>query len=123
VLQWIRDLGNDVVQGCSAHLTSEHLGDIKDEPHWVALVFDMMEPEGVIRFGNSFGSPILEELSAAGRWWLAQPTAAKIKLADLPIRHQEDGFSCGMLVGNVHERFVDPSIPLAQPSHHHSTCE
>jgi hypothetical protein len=28
---------------------------------------------------------------------------------------QEDGFSCGMLVDNAHQHFVDPSIPLTKP--------
>ncbi|KAJ7864094.1 hypothetical protein B0H14DRAFT_3605365 [Mycena olivaceomarginata] len=33
----------------------------------------------------------------------------------LPIGKQEDGFSCGMLVDNAHQHFVDPSISLAAP--------
>jgi hypothetical protein len=28
--------------------------------------------------------------------------------------HQEDGYSCGILVDNMQQHFVDPSIPLLE---------
>ncbi|KAJ7881737.1 hypothetical protein B0H14DRAFT_3759288 [Mycena olivaceomarginata] len=111
-LRWIRDLGKDVVQSRAALITSGHLGLITDELHWVAVVFDMMQPVGVVRYGDSFGGEIPEELAAACRWWLNQHTAEKLELADLPIAHQEDGHSCGILVDNAQQHFVDPSVPL-----------
>ncbi|KAJ6615316.1 hypothetical protein B0H10DRAFT_2041596 [Mycena sp. CBHHK59/15] len=80
-LRWIRDIGDDMVQNQAALITSAHLGEITDEPHWVGVVFDC-RAECVVCYGDSLGSP---------------HTLAKIELADLPIGRQEDGFSCGML--------------------------
>ncbi|KAF7330683.1 DDE superfamily endonuclease [Mycena sanguinolenta] len=39
------------------------------------------------------------------------------ELAELPITRQVDGHSCGILVNNTHENFVDPGIPLNPPAH------
>ncbi|KAJ7676615.1 hypothetical protein DFH06DRAFT_976905 [Mycena polygramma] len=115
-LRWIRELAEDVVHSQAALITSGHLGDITDEPHWVAVIFDMSQPAGVVRYGDSFGGEIPEELADACRWWLNQHISADIGLVDLPIAHQEDGFSCSMLVDNAQQHFVDPSIPLADPA-------
>ncbi|KAF7359565.1 hypothetical protein MVEN_00679900 [Mycena venus] len=113
-LRWIRDLAKDVVQSRSALITSGHLGPITDEPHWVAIVFDMTQPNGVLRYGDSFGGEIPGELVAACRWWLNQHTTVKLELAGLPIVHQEDGHSCGILVDNAQQDFVDLSVPLLE---------
>jgi hypothetical protein len=96
-------------------ITSGHLGAVTKEEHWVALIFDMTQPGGIIRYGDSFGAPIPTELLSACRWWLSQHTAAEIRLEDLPIGKQKDGFSCGMLVDNAHQHFVDPSVSLTAP--------
>ncbi|KAJ7689640.1 hypothetical protein B0H14DRAFT_2652727 [Mycena olivaceomarginata] len=113
-LQWICDLAEDMVQSCAALITSGHLGPIMDEPHWVAVIFDMMQPEGMVRYGDSFGNEIPEELAAACRWWLNQHTSEDLELTDLPIARQEDGHSCGILVDNAQQHFVDPSVPLLE---------
>ncbi|KAJ6525012.1 hypothetical protein B0H19DRAFT_1340110 [Mycena capillaripes] len=83
----------------------------------IALQEMVSRERPVVRYGDSFGSPILEELAAACDWWLGQHTFAEITRADLPIARQEDGFSCGMLVDNSHQHFVDPNIPLDAPTH------
>jgi hypothetical protein len=54
-------------------------------------------------------------LLSACHWWLRQHKAGEIGLENLPIGKQEDGFSCGILVDNTHQHFVDPSISLAAP--------
>ncbi|KAJ7704108.1 hypothetical protein B0H17DRAFT_1194016 [Mycena rosella] len=81
-LRWLSTLGDDVVQSRAALITLAYLGEVMNEPHWVALVFDMTQPEDILRFSDSFGP-------------------SKIALADLPIGDQEDGFSCGMLLVNA----------------------
>ncbi|KAJ7779365.1 hypothetical protein DFH07DRAFT_730171, partial [Mycena maculata] len=111
-LGWLRDLGDDIMQSGAALITSTHLGEITDEPHWVTLIFDMTQPNGVIRYGDSFGTPIPETLLAACHWWMGQHTATNVGLEDLPIATQQDGFSCGLLVDNSQQHFVDSSIPL-----------
>jgi hypothetical protein len=82
----------------------------------VAVVFDHRD-ETVVRYGDSFQTPIPGELSAACRWWLGQHTPEQAELANLPITRQQDGHSCGMLVNNAQEHFLDPSIPLLSPTH------
>ncbi|KAJ7812888.1 hypothetical protein B0H14DRAFT_3751873 [Mycena olivaceomarginata] len=117
-LQWIRDLGDDLVQNRAALLTSAHLGPVTDEPHWVGIVFDCRD-KPVVRYGDSFKSPIPAELLAACTWWLGQHTMtlAPVEHAELPIARQQDGHSRGMLVNNAHEHFIDPSVPLDGPTH------
>ncbi|KAJ7824919.1 hypothetical protein B0H13DRAFT_1918890 [Mycena leptocephala] len=114
--RWIRDIADDLVQNRAALITSAHLGPVTDEPHWVAMVFDCRD-KPVVRYGDSFKTPIPEDLLAACHWWLSQHTPTLAGLVDLPIAIQEDGHSCGMLVNNAKEHFVDPSIPLDAPAH------
>ncbi|KAF7366573.1 DDE superfamily endonuclease [Mycena sanguinolenta] len=94
-LRWIRDVADDLIQSRAALITSAHLGPITNEPHWVAIVFDCRDKP----------------------WWLGQHTPVPVAFADLPITPQADGHSCGILVNNAHEHFVDPSIPLAPPAY------
>ncbi|KAJ7926117.1 hypothetical protein B0H13DRAFT_2565823 [Mycena leptocephala] len=115
-LRWIRDAADDMVQKKAALMTSAHLGRVTDEPHWVSIIFDCRE-KPVVRYGDSFGSPIPEELAAACDWWLGQHTFTDITHAKLPMAKQEDGFSCGMLVDNSHHHFIDPTVSLSSPIH------
>ncbi|KAJ7939108.1 hypothetical protein B0H13DRAFT_1941238 [Mycena leptocephala] len=97
-------------------ITTGHLGDITKEPHWVSLVVDLSKPAAAIRYGDSFGSYIPAELLEGCRWWIGHHTRTRLASEDLPIADQEDGFSCGMLVDNSQQHFVDPSVPLSTPS-------
>ncbi|KAJ7041683.1 hypothetical protein C8F04DRAFT_1252615 [Mycena alexandri] len=58
-LQWICDLGDDLVHNSAALITSGHLGDITDKPHWIGVVLDCRESI-FVRYGDSFGTPIQE---------------------------------------------------------------
>ncbi|KAJ6521894.1 hypothetical protein B0H10DRAFT_396249 [Mycena sp. CBHHK59/15] len=49
------------------------------------------------------------------RWWMGQHSQAQVDLEKLPIANQTDGFSCGMLVDNCLQHFVDPEIALSAP--------
>ncbi|KAJ7864095.1 hypothetical protein B0H14DRAFT_3605367 [Mycena olivaceomarginata] len=60
-LRWLRDLGDDIVENGAALVTSSHLGDVANEAHWVALIFGMTQPGGIIRYGDSLGAPIPAE--------------------------------------------------------------
>ncbi|KAJ7852106.1 hypothetical protein B0H13DRAFT_2398932 [Mycena leptocephala] len=85
-LRWIRDLAKDVVESRAALITSGHLGPITDELHW---------PDGVLRYGDSFGGEIPEELAAASRWWLNQHTTAKLELRSFPLHPRKTGSPAG----------------------------
>ncbi|KAJ7321903.1 hypothetical protein DFH08DRAFT_1030560 [Mycena albidolilacea] len=115
-VRWIRDLGDDLVQKNTALITSAHLGPVTDEPHWVSIVVDCRD-EVVVRYGDSFATPIPEEMGAALGWWLGQHTPKDIRFTDLPIARQTDSFSCGMLVGNANVHFTDPHVSLDAPTH------
>ncbi|KAJ7789162.1 hypothetical protein B0H14DRAFT_3574828 [Mycena olivaceomarginata] len=105
--------------GCETYKSSQstaHLGQINNKPHWIGFVFDFSHPTAVIHYGDSFGEPMPASLLAACRWWIAQHSEAQLVLKDLPISTQSDGFSCGMLVDNSLQHFVDSQILLSMPS-------
>ncbi|KAJ7785089.1 hypothetical protein DFH07DRAFT_704569, partial [Mycena maculata] len=101
--RWLRDAADDLVRNKAALITTAHLGEIKNEPHWIGLVFDLSQPTGKILYGDSFGDPIPASLLAACLWWMGEHTQAHLELDKLPIASQRDGFSCGMLVDNAHQ--------------------
>ncbi|KAJ7113748.1 hypothetical protein C8R43DRAFT_839919, partial [Mycena crocata] len=98
--RWIRDLASDIIRNQAALITTTHLGEIDDQPHWVSLVFDMSQPEHQVLYGDSFGQPIPPALLTACRWWISQHTDTSLVLDKLPMGPQTDGFSCGMLADN-----------------------
>ncbi|KAJ7789737.1 hypothetical protein B0H14DRAFT_3502624 [Mycena olivaceomarginata] len=114
--RWIRDVADDLVRNEAALISTAHLGQINNEPHWIGFVFDFSHPTAVIHYGDSFGEPMPASLLAACRWWIAQHSEAQLVLKDLPISTQSDGFSCGMLVDNSLQHFVDSQILLSVPS-------
>ncbi|KAF7371544.1 hypothetical protein MVEN_00009400 [Mycena venus] len=113
--RWIRDIADDLVRNEAALISTAHLGKINDKPHWIGLVFDFSQPTATIRYGDSFGEPMPAQLLAACRWWIAQHSEAHLMLEDLPIGAQSDGFSCGMLVDNSLQHFVDSQVLLSVP--------
>ncbi|KAJ7739404.1 hypothetical protein B0H16DRAFT_1529681 [Mycena metata] len=79
-LRWVRDLGDDIVQSSAALITTGHLGEVTDEPHWVGVVFDC-RGSTLLRYGDSQGdtqrmlgsgislSATKRTVSPAGCWW------------------------------------------------------
>ncbi|KAF8192701.1 hypothetical protein K438DRAFT_1969834 [Mycena galopus ATCC 62051] len=61
--RWIRDVADDLVRNEAALISTAHLGQINDEPHWIGLVFDFSQPTATIRYGDSFGELMLAPLS------------------------------------------------------------
>ncbi|KAJ7938753.1 hypothetical protein B0H13DRAFT_2301398 [Mycena leptocephala] len=55
---WLRDVGNDLVRNQAALITTAHLGNIINEPHWIGLVRDLSRPAGEILYGDSFDKPV-----------------------------------------------------------------
>ncbi|KAJ7903954.1 hypothetical protein B0H13DRAFT_1881973 [Mycena leptocephala] len=53
--RWIRDVAEDLIRNQTALVTSAHLGQINNEPHWIALVFDFSQPTAKLLYGDSFG--------------------------------------------------------------------
>jgi hypothetical protein len=106
---WIRHIGDAIVPTKRSLLTVAHVVN-----HRVALVVDMKEH--VIRYGDSFGAAIPDDMLCAYRWWLAQHTNATFKTAVLPVTTQTDAHSCGYLANNCLHHFAIPEMfPLIQP--------
>ncbi|KAJ7693213.1 hypothetical protein B0H17DRAFT_1200035 [Mycena rosella] len=111
-----KDIAEDLVRDKAVLITTGHLGEINNEPHWISLVVDLSQSPAVLIYGDSFGTPIPAELLAAFRWYIGQHTPAHLETKELPMGRHVDGFLCGMLVDNSQQHFVDPSIPLSAPA-------
>ncbi|KAJ6622147.1 hypothetical protein B0H10DRAFT_2431921 [Mycena sp. CBHHK59/15] len=112
--RWIRELFDDLLRDKAALITTAHLGKITKEPHWAGLVVDASKPVTQILYADSFGKTIPPSLFAAFRWVVDQHTTAAQSVGKLPVGPQQDGFSCGMLINNSLQHFVDPAIPLSK---------
>jgi hypothetical protein len=103
---WVRTLGEDIMKREQALLTLAHLGD--DNQHWVGLVVDAKEK--AMHYGDSLGYPIPPDLLRNYEWWISQHSSSSFVLKDLPVTHQEDGSSCGVLADNGLNHFTWPKL-------------
>jgi hypothetical protein len=105
---WARSVGEEIEVRKMVLLTAGHLGHLEDEPelHWVSIVVDA--EHGVTRYGDSFQTPIPEEIRAAYEWWMNQHKPERLTSNDLPISHQLDGHACGFFAMNALEHHIDP---------------
>ena len=109
---WIRHLGGAIILTNQALLTVAHVVN-----HRVALVIDVKER--VIRYGDSFGATIPDNMLHAYKWWLAQHTKETFKMETLPMTRQTDTHSCGYLANNgLHFFAIPESFPLIEPGVH-----
>ncbi|KAF9025715.1 hypothetical protein BDZ89DRAFT_1040400 [Hymenopellis radicata] len=81
--KWVRERGKEMADGTRTKLsTIAHTGG----QHWVALIFDF--ENSIIYFGDSLRGEMISEIH-------------KSVMRKLPITHQLDGFSCGLLSWNA----------------------
>ena len=108
-LRWLRAIGDDITTRQQALLTIANLGD--ENQHWVGLVVDAEEK--AIYYGDSLESPIPPDLVETYQWWISQHSSTSFEVKNLPITHQEDGSSCGILADNSLTHFALPNlVPL-----------
>ncbi|KAJ7838314.1 hypothetical protein B0H13DRAFT_1650864, partial [Mycena leptocephala] len=110
--RWLRNVADDLVRNQAALVSSAHLGEINDQPHWIGLIFGFSSATAKLLYGDSFGELIPASLLAASRWWISEHTGTQFVLDKLPIGPQTDSFSCSMLVDNSLQHFIDPGVPL-----------
>ncbi|KAF8219178.1 hypothetical protein L208DRAFT_1342484, partial [Tricholoma matsutake] len=67
--------------------------------HWVALILDFQQE--LIWYGDSLGNVISEEWRKMLDWWTHLHMGRQFDHEPLPITHQQDSFSCGLLAWNV----------------------
>jgi len=84
--------------------------------HWIAFAIDSCTAS--IAVGDSFKKPHPSFLSAASRW-VERHMNCTYKQVTLPCVDQNDGFSCGILVMDAIEHYLDPEhYPLvSKPPH------
>ncbi|TFK81825.1 hypothetical protein K466DRAFT_437998, partial [Polyporus arcularius HHB13444] len=77
--------------------------------HWVAMVVDFERQK--VLYGDSLGSaaPVAEIVDVL-TWWIAQHSSVPFTWCELPITHQTDGFSCGILSWNALAHYFLPDL-------------
>ena len=106
---WIRMIGDELVQKDSTLITAVYLGTITNAKHWVPLIIS--DGGATINYGDSLGEPIPSKLYSAYTWWLQQHNPAiTSSLATLPVTDQTDSYSCGILMVNSLQHFVNPTM-------------
>ena len=105
---WARSVGEELEARKMVLLTAGYLGQLEDEPelHWVSIVIDT--EQGVTFYGNSFQTPIPEEIHTAYEWWMNQHRLERLTSSHLPISRQLDGHACGFFAMNALKHHVDP---------------
>ena len=79
--------------------------------HWVAIVIDFHTH--TIWHGNSLGWAIDPDMLTLLEWWTTEYSISKFTVNHLPITHQSDTFSCGLLAWNALANFFLPErFPL-----------
>lgn len=109
--QWLRNLGQKLTMGLHEQLAViTNIGG----NHWVAIAVDFKAQE--ILYGDSLGHTITDELRNIINWWTYLHTGHHFMHRHLPITHQLDGFSCGILAWNALATFfLQPCCQLMDP--------
>ena len=63
-----------------------------------------------ILYGDSMGGAIDEDVEEVLTWWTYHHTGVTFMKTYLPITHQRDGFSCGLLAWNALAAYLLPNI-------------
>jgi hypothetical protein len=83
--------------------------------HWVTLVIDFMTQS--IWHGDSLGWELETDVMKALEWWISGYSSVSFAHRTLPITHQSDTQSCGLLAWNGLAHFLLPEQhPLMDPS-------
>jgi len=103
---WIHMFSDELVQKGSTLITTIYLGTITITKHWVPLIIS--DGGATINYGDSLGEPIPSKLYDAYTWWLQQHNSAiTSSLATLAVTDQTNSYSCGILMMNSLQHFVN----------------
>ncbi|KAH7908916.1 hypothetical protein BJ138DRAFT_990150, partial [Hygrophoropsis aurantiaca] len=85
-----------------------------NDNHWVVVVLNFRD--STILYGDSLGDPIPANLASILDWWTNTHTGLTFVHKTLPITHQQDSFSCGLLSFNALAHYILPDqYPLINP--------
>jgi hypothetical protein len=76
--------------------------------HWVPIIFDFHAKR--ILHGDSLRWELEPTAKAVLDWWTSTHTSAPFTYEKLPITHQEDSVSCGLLAWNAICHYFFPSV-------------
>jgi hypothetical protein len=90
---WLRMRGEDLATGRKSSLATivNQNGN-----HWVGTAIDFKT--GCTFYGDSIGNPISTNLQEVIVWWIGYHTGSSFSHHNLPISHQLDTHSCGILI-------------------------
>ena len=108
--RWIRAHGQALGTGARSQLAL--IGNIGGN-HWIALVIDVTQE--TVFYGDSLGMNINDSLREELDWWTHQHTGHFFRYRKLPITHQQDGYSCGLLAWHALVAFI-LKHPMVDPS-------
>lgn len=76
--QWIRDLGDDIVNNSATLITTANLAPATEAgiEHWVMIIIQ----GGVLalNYGDSFGKDMPKDLQVLYEWWMNQHTRTEL---------------------------------------------
>lgn len=108
--RWLYKLGQKLMLGDHEQLAViTNIGG----NHWVALVIDFVKEE--VLYGDSMGHVIDPNLCRTVDWWTHIHTGHMFHHRRLPISHQRDGFSCGIMAWNALRTYFQPNCQLLNP--------
>jgi hypothetical protein len=74
--------------------------------HWVAIIIDFKHQ--TVWHGDSLALEMDPKLQSLLEWWISQYSSSAFTYHPLPITHQLDTFSCGLLAANALAHFLLP---------------
>jgi hypothetical protein len=109
---YLHRTGQLLASGVMTHVAC--IANYKDV-HWVALVIDFMTKS--IWYGDSLGWKLEADLGEVLEWWISGYSEVTFTYRTLPITHQSDTHSCGLLAWNSLAHFLLPERhPLMDPA-------
>jgi hypothetical protein len=110
---YLERIGQDLASGRRKRIVSMR---IVSANHWIAFIIDSCTAS--IAVGDPFKKSHPSFISAASRW-VERHMKHTYQQTVLPCTMQEDGFSCGVLVMNAIEHYLDPEhYPLVNNTPH-----
>jgi hypothetical protein len=108
---WLQEKGHAFAMGVRRQAVAlSHVGG----NHWVAIVLDF--EKATIRYGDSLGGQIDEQLKDALGWWTHYHTGRIFAHFNLPITQQHDSYSCGLLAWNALAAYLLEGTKLLRPT-------
>lgn len=85
-----------------------------NDSHWIGYAVRVTPDQSEFCYGDSFGKEAIDEVAAAFHWWVTTHVKHRYVSGKLPISHQTDGHSCGILATNAVTHDALPGTTLVE---------